>query len=117
MSQFSNQLSWAAKTAQKVIAPLADPTASGVFTLAGYTNQLTNDGNFTGTMSIFEKALVATPNGYEEQRQIKIAATVTQFASIPDAAARPRIYARGLNWTLTAVEPGAQFYVFTGVVA
>ncbi len=88
---------------------MADPTGDGTFTLAGTS--------YIGTMSIFDKVLVPTPNGMEEQRQIKIAATVAQFSAVPNPAARPVIVAKGLVWHLTAVEPGAQFYVLTGVAA
>lgn len=88
---------------------MADPAGDGTFTLGGTA--------YTGTMSIFDKVLVATANGHEEQRQIKIAATVAQFAAAPNPATRPAIVARGLTWRLTAIEPGAQFYVLTGVAA
>jgi len=106
---YASVLAQAAATAQSILAPMADPDGSGTFTLGGT--------DYTGTMSIFDKVLVPTPNGYEEQRQIKIAATVAQFASVPNPATRPAITARGLTWRLTAVEPGAQFYVLTGVAA
>lgn len=102
-------LAQAAAQAQTILAPLADPDDLGVFTLAGE--------EYTGTMSIFDKVLAPTPNGYEEQRQIKIAATVAQFDSAPDPSTRPALVAKGLTWRLTAVEPGAQFYVLTGVAA
>jgi len=106
---YASILAQAAKTAQAVLAPMADPTGSGAFTLGGTA--------YTGTMSVFDKVLVPTANGMEEQRQIKIAATVAQFATAPNPATRPVIVARGLVWHLTAVEPGAQFYVLTGVAA
>lgn len=106
---YANLLASAAKTAQTILAPMSDPDGSGSFTLAGET--------YTGTMSIFDKVLVPTANGYEEQRQIKIAATRAQFDTAPNPAIRPAITARGLTWRLTAVEPGAQFYVLTGVAA
>jgi hypothetical protein len=106
---YSDILASAAKQAQSVLASMADPDGDGEFNLGGET--------YTGTMSIFDKVLVATGNGYEEQRQIKIAATVAQFDSAPNPATRPAIVARGLTWRLTAVEPGAQFYVLTGVAA
>ena len=102
-------LAQAAKTAQTILAPMSDPDGNGTFTLAGTS--------YLGTMSLFDKVLVPTANGYEEQRQIKIAATRAQFASAPNPAARSVIVARGLVWHLTAVEPGAQFYVLTGVAA
>lgn len=88
---------------------MADPSSDGTFTLGGT--------EYTGTMSIFDKVLVPTANGYDEQRQIKIAATVAQFAAAPNPATRPVIVARGLVWRLIAIEPGAQFYVLTGVAA
>lgn len=106
---YSNILASAAKQAQGILAPMADPEDSGAFTLGGTA--------YKGTMSIFDKVLVPTPNGMEEQRQIKIAATRVQFATAPNPAPRPVIVARGLVWHLTAIEPGAQFYVLTGVAA
>ena len=102
-------LAGAAKTAQAILAPMTDPDGSGAFTLGGTS--------YTGTMAIFEKVLVPTANGMEEQRQIKIAATRAQFTASPDASTRPVITARGLVWHLTAVEPGPQFYVLTAVAA
>lgn len=117
MSTESSVLAWAAKQAQTILAPMADPSGSGEFTIAGI------DGTQIGTMSIFEKVLVPTPNGYEEQRQIKIATargnytTAEQTTMLTLAAARARIVARGMNWNLTAVEPGPQFFTLTGVVA
>lgn len=112
MSHYSDQLAWAAKEAQKVLAPMADPAGDGEFTLSSFAAE-----TFTGTLSIFDKVLVTAPNGYEEQRQLKIAATREQFSSEPDPAGRPLIIAKGEHWRLTAVEPGAQFYVLTGVAA
>jgi hypothetical protein len=106
---YATLIASAAKQAQAILGPMADPDDSGAFTLGGTA--------YKGTMSIFDKVLVPTPNGMEEQRQIKIAATVAQFDSAPDPAARPVIVARGLVWHLTAIEPGAQFYVLTGVAA
>ena len=106
---YANLLAGAAKTAEAILAPMTDPTGAGAFTLGGTT--------YTGTMSIFDKMLVPTPNGMEEQRQIKIAATRAQFSAVPNASTRPVITARGLVWYLTAVEPGPQFYVLTGVAA
>lgn len=106
---YANLLAAAAKQAQSILAPMADPEGDGDFTLSGES--------YTGTMSIFEKVLVPTANGYEEQRQIKIAAEVSQFDALPSAATRPRIVARGLQWNLITVEPGPQFYVLTGVAA
>ena len=106
---YASLLASAAKTAQSILAPMTDPDGSGTFTLAG--------ADYLGTMSIFDKVLVPTPNGMEEQRQIKIAATRAQFSSAPNPATRPLITARGLTWRLTAIEPGAQFYVLTGVAA
>ena len=105
----SAQLAQAAATAERILAPMADPDNSGTFTLSGV--------EYKGTMSVFDKVLVPTANGYEEQRQIKIGATRAQFATAPNAATRPRIVARGLQWDLIAVEPGAQFYVLTAVAA
>jgi hypothetical protein len=106
---YASILRTAAAQAQAILAPMTDPDNDGDFTLAG--------AEYTGTMSVFDKVLVATPQGMEEQRQIKIAATRAQFASAPNPAARSVIVARGLVWHLTAVEPGAQFYVLTGVAA
>lgn len=106
---YATLLASAAKQAQGILAPMADPEDSGAFTLGGTA--------YKGTMSIFDKVLVPTPNGMEEQRQIKIAATRVQFATAPNPATRPTIVARGLVWHLTAIEPGAQFYVLTGVAA
>jgi len=106
---YASILATAARQAQAILAPMTDPDDNGEFTLAGE--------EYTGTMSIFDKVLVPTPNGMEEQRQIKIAATVAQFDAVPSPAARPVIVAKGLVWHLTAVEPGAQFYVLTGVAA
>jgi hypothetical protein len=106
---YASILASAAKTAQSILAPMSDPDGDGEFTLGGET--------YTGTMSVFDKVLVPTANGYDEQRQIKIAATRAQFDSAPNPANRPAIVARGLTWRLTAVEPGAQFYVLTGVAA
>lgn len=115
MSQFSDQLAAAATEAQSILAPMVDPDANGTFTLAGVTNALDGTANLTGVMSIFDNVAVPTANGFEEQRQIKISATRDQFTAAPDAAARPRLTAKGEQWTLTAVEPGGQFYTLTAV--
>lgn len=106
---FSSLLASAASQAQSVLAPMTDPDAEGEYTISGAT--------YTGTMSIFDRVLVATPNGYEEQRQIKIASTRAQFTVAPDPSTRPPMVAKGFNWRLTAIEPGAQFYTLTGVAA
>ena len=106
---YHNLLTSAASQAESILAPLTDPEAGGTFTLSGTT--------YTGTMAVFEKVLVSTAAGYEEQRQLKIAATRAQFASAPNPASRPKLVARGLTWTLTAVEPGAHYYILTAVVA
>lgn len=106
---YSSLLISAATQAEGILAPLTDPDGSGTFTLSGTT--------YKGTMAVFEKVLVSTPNGYEEQRQLKVAATRGQFSSTPNPALRPKLTARGLTWTLTAVEPGAHFYILTAVAA
>ncbi len=106
---YASILRTAAAQAQAILAPMTDPDDGGEFTLG--------DEEYVGTMSIFDKVLVPTPQGMEEQRQIKIAATRAQFAAAPNPAARSTIVAKGLVWHLTAVEPGAQFYVLTGVAA
>lgn len=114
---YASILASAAAQAQAILAPMADPSGDGEFTIAGIS------GTQVGTMSIFEKVLVATPNGYEEQRQIKIATAVDDYTTAEQAtmltlaAARARIVARGMQWNLTTLEPGAQFYVLTGVAA
>lgn len=107
MSDLSTTLAAAATEAQRLLAPVTDPDGDGVFVLSSTS--------YTGVMSIMEKVLVPTPHGYEEQRQIKITATRAQFSTAPTAVGRPKFTARGLTWTLTAVEPGPQFYTLTGV--
>jgi hypothetical protein len=117
VNPYASLLRTAAAQAQAILAPMTDPDDDGEFTIAGIS------GTQVGTMSIFEKVLVATPNGYEEQRQIKIATAVGNYTAAEQttmrtlAAARARIVARGEQWNLTTLEPGAQFFVLTGVAA
>ena len=106
---YSSILASAATAAEAILGPMTGPDADGTFVLSGTT--------YNGTMSIFDRVLVATATGYDEQRQIKIAATRAQFTTAPDPAGRPKFTARARTWVLTAVEPGAQYYILTGVAA
>lgn len=111
MSDLSTTLTAAAAEAQRLLAPAADPTNSGEFTIAG------DSTTYVGVMEEDPNLLIPTPNGFEKVSAIKIATTRAQFSAAPSAAGRPKLTARGKTWNLTSVTPGAYHYQLIAVIA
>lgn len=111
MSDLSTTLTAAAAEAQRLLAPAADPTNSGEFTIAG------DSTTYTGVIEEDPNMLIPTPNGLEKVYGIKVMATRAQFSSAPVATNRPKLTARGKTWNLTSVSPGAYHYQLVGVIA
>lgn len=105
----SNQLASAARTAQRVLAPLTDPDNSGTFTLSGTT--------YTGVPNLRVVGMEPGPNGLVRIEELDIVATAEQFAAIPSAAPRQAVTALGRSWWLVKVGPPGVSYTLTCVPA
>jgi hypothetical protein len=104
---YASIISGAAKQAQGILAPMVDPDASGVFTLAGTA--------YTGVIPAPESTMVPTQTGFEYRAVLTIDALKTQFSSVPNPATRPLLTARGATWSLIAVTPADAHYRLTCV--
>lgn len=105
---FQSELQAAAAESQRVIAGFGGTSPTGKnFTLAGTEYQ----GTIRETESLDDP--VAT--GQDPKRVLLIAATKTQFASKPSAAARPTVTCTTIagTWKLTAVEESDLHYFLT----
>lgn len=119
MSAESQVLAWAAREAQRILAPMADPDGGGVFTitLAG------TDYDFTATLEEDPNMLLPTPNGLEKVYGLRLAAERSQFTAAEETllaagpAARAFISAKGKGWRLLSATPQAQFFQLVAVVA
>jgi hypothetical protein len=70
---------------------------------------------YTGVIAAPTDLLVPGPTGLEYRATLRITATRAQFATQPNAAARPKLYARGQTWTLVALTPSDAHYILTCV--
>lgn len=119
MSAYSNQLAWAAKTAQKVLAPMSDPSGNGEFTIAGLT------GTWTGVVAEDPNMLIPTTNGIQKVYGVRVVAIRSQFDAASIAAAqlanvafaRAKLTANGKTWNLREASPQAVHYQFVAVIA
>jgi hypothetical protein len=107
-------LASAARTAQRVLAPMADPDGEGEFTVTG-------GGTFAGICEEDPNMLNPTANAVEPVYGLRIAAEREQFTAAEEATlaglaiTRARVTAKGKAWTLISVTPAAQFLQFVCV--
>lgn len=104
---YASLLSGAAKTAQSILASMADEASDGIFTLSGTS--------YTGVMHLHRSELVPGPGGLTRVEQLDIVATADQFETAPTAVPRKEMVALGRNWFLVSVVPGAGSYALTCV--
>ena len=106
MPNFTAQLALAAKTAQAVLAPLADSSgAAGVFTLGG--------ADYTGVFYEVNAIDPLDATGVRSLRSLEIHAARSQFSAAPAAAPRTTLTAKGRTWVLTSVTELPNFYRLT----
>lgn len=107
---YASLLSSSAAIAQSILAPMADGDGDGVFYFTSGPST-----TYTGVIAAPQDVLVPGPTGLEYRATLRITATRAQFASAPNAATRPKLYARGQTWTLVALTPADAHYVLTCV--
>lgn len=105
----SAQLAQAAATAERILAPMADPDNSGTFTLSGTS--------YTGIPHLRVVGMEPGPNGLVRIEELDIVARAAQFSSIPSAAPRQVVTALGRSWWLTKVGPPGVSYTLTCIPA
>lgn len=102
-------LASAAKTAQAILAPLADPDNDGDITISGTT--------YEGVTNLRVVAMEPGPNGLRRIEELDIAITRAQFDTAPVAAPRFAVTALGRSWVCTAVSPAGPSWLLTCVPA
>ena len=98
----SSILTAAAAQAQTILAPIAEPTGEGEFTLSG--------ADYTGTFNELNETDPLDATGIRRIRILYIFATKAQFDTAPSAATRTTLTAKGATWTLAAVTDLPQHY-------
>jgi hypothetical protein len=106
---YANLLASAAKTAQSILAPMADPDNAGEFTIG--------DDDYTGVFNLRTVAMEPTSNGLKRIEELEIVATRAQWDTAPEAAPRFGVTALGRSWWCTKVSPAGPCYSLTCVPA
>lgn len=109
MSTESSTLAWAAKQAQTILAPMADPSGSGEFTISGTERK--------GVLNLHRIDMGLGPNGLIRVEELTIEATAAQWATAPAAAPRFAVTALSRSWWCTSVKTIGVCYVLTCVPA
>jgi hypothetical protein len=106
---YSNILAQAAKQAQAILAPMADPDDSGAFTIGGDA--------YKGVLNLRTVGMELGPNGLKRIEELEIVATRAQWDTAPEAAPRFGVTALGRTWWCTKVSPAGPCWSLTCVPA
>ena len=102
-------LATAAKTAQSILAPMADPEGNGAFSIG--------DEDYTGVLNLRTVAMEPGPNGLIRIEELEIVATRAQWDTAPEAAPRFGVTALGREWWCNKVSPAGPCWSLTCVPA
>lgn len=106
---FASILATAAKSAERTLAPMCDPSGEGEFTLSSHSGS-----TFVGVIEELDEVDPLDPAGSRRQRELVIVARADQFATAPSASPRCTAVARGSVWSVQSVTPWAHHYRITG---
>lgn len=106
---YATLLASAAKQAQAILAPMADPEANGAFTIG--------DDAYKGVLNLRTVGMEPGPNGLKRIEELEIVATRAQWDTTPEAAPRFGVTALGREWWCTKVSPAGPCWSLTCVPA